>query len=280
MIDGKPTVLGSALISLECVLDARQGALACIDKDIHNKLLADGSYFTRLKDEFPGIDPAVFKQVYDNRGAQVLAYSMVTPIVALIGDIVRKAWVMSNAGPHQIVPRIDINFFPFKAPENVRDLILKSIQYHVKDRFDLNAIYVDPKEITFDYVRVNYDHVIMYDAGPWLEAQIQDGKLERALPNVTVIGPILNRGQEDLTPDQLYNGAADVAEVYAPLFNLVLMPVEAFCCALNPQRITPPSRPSGPEEGNMAEVKSEDDAKPDGGFTDPDEDVGLSGLSG
>ena len=249
MIDGKPVQLGAMLISLDGVLDTVQGTLAAVNPTLYAKNAVSG-YFTRLRDEFEGISKEDFQKAYAKRGAMELMLSTVTPAVSLITDFVKKVNTLSLHGPIALVPRVDINFFPFTPPEHVVDHILTGIRAHVKERFNLNAICVDPKEITFDYVRVNYDHVVMYDLGPWLEAQVQDGKLERGIPNVTLIGPIINRSDEELTMEELHNRAMVAGEDFAPLFNLVLMPLEVFCTAMNPAHIKPPPpRAEAPDDG-------------------------------
>lgn len=258
MIEGKPSQIGAMLISLDCVLDTVQGTLAAISPTLYATNAAKG-YFSRLRDEFEGISKEDFQKAYANRGAKELMLSTATPALALIIDFVKKVNTLSIHSPVAMVPRVDVNFFPFMPPEHVRESILMAIRAHVKERFDLNAICVDPKHITFDYVRVNYDHIVMYDLGPWLEAQVQDGKLERAIPNVTLMGPIINRSDEELTLDELHNRAMVAGEDFAPLFNLVLIPLEAFCSAMNPNRIKPPPpRAEAPSSGDVSKSDQED----------------------
>lgn len=243
MIEGKPGILGSMLISLDCILDDRAGTLDKLG------LLQDAiraNYHNRVADVFPGISKQAFQKAYAKRGADVLARSMISPSVAIIKDFVSKHLRLNSSGPYDVDPRIEVNFYPYDAPPAIRQMILDAIVVLTNIKLNISAVYFKPEDITFDFVRYTYDHIVMYDPGPWIEAQTKDFK--RGIPNVTIICPLLNRGEEDMTAEELLNGTAEVCEAYEPLFNLVFMPSSMFSMALNPYAIDRPPRPEGQEE--------------------------------
>lgn len=254
MISDRAPVVAAMLVSLDCILDVRQGTLSSIDPQLFLKAIKAG-YFQRTKDVFPDIDKDTYNSAYAKRGAEALSLSMMTQVPALIKDFVEKQNLLKDSGPYEKVPRVDINFYPFDMPEHIRESIVKAVQALINDRVEMSAVYYADEHLSFDFIRHAYDHVVMYDAGPWLETQSEEG-IRRAIPHVTIISPLLDRGESGKDFHDLMQGAVDVAEYYAPLFNLVLLPVEIFSSAFNPYKIeasTP--QPEGQEVQEQPEAE-------------------------
>lgn len=261
MINDRAPVVAAMLVSLDCILDLRQGTLCSIDHDLYLQAVKEG-YYRRTSDVFPGIDKQTFDSAYAKRGAEQIALSMMTQIPALIKDFVEKHNLLRDSGPYEKIPRVDINFYPYEMPENIREKIVTAVRALINDRCDMDAVFYSDEALSFDFVRHAYDHVVMYDAGPWLEAQSEEG-IRRAIPHVTIICPMLDKTNSGKDFHELMTGAVEVAEYYAPLFNLLLLPVETFSSAFNPYKIEAgTSQPEGQEvqvqEGGPPDIEDDE----------------------
>lgn len=228
------------LVDISALYDMRLGTIAKFGKEAYVKALA-GGYYSRRSEHFEGIDPVKYHELYRERDAVTLSMSMITNIVSLIKDFVTRVNVVSATAPVKKTPRVDINVWPLNPPKRVMDLILKALQVHIADRVDLGYVRYSPEDMHYDLIKHTYDHLIMYELGPWLSAQAEDwARRNKGLPDVTVFFPMLHRGMnKEEIPEDITMMADDFAREIAPILNPMQLPIQFFCSVLDPWLLRP-----------------------------------------
>lgn len=240
------------------------GTIAKIDRALMGKAL-DSGYHLRTMDLFPDVDAATFLKTYRERDAVTLSLSMVTLMVEQLRDFVKKINELSSNTPFDKIPTIEVNFHGYKLPDTVRSMILSAIHALINDRCKLEAVDYSNDDLTPEFVRHTYDHMVIYDLGPWLENHAVKGNWGNkggACPDLTIFTPLLWRGSANEIPQELGDSVEKMAGVMAPFFNLIPLPVEYFCLALNPLRmkINEPSQPEGQESQSVHEQEIQENA--------------------
>ncbi len=249
------TQLARMLVDLDSILDTRGGTIAKFGKEAYAKVLL-GGYFTRVSDHFDGIDPQKYRELYSQRDAVTLAGSMMTHITSLIADFVHRVNMVSASSPVKAVPKIDINVYPYQIPDQIIELIIKSLKIHIQDKVEIDHVSYRPEDLHYLHIKHTYDHMVMYDVSAWLEVQIPEWQnLNRGLPDLTVFSPILSRepDQSKVSKD-VPSEAEEVSRMLAPLLNFVQVPVQFFCTVLDPRSLSTSPGAEAPEEGKSAVV--------------------------
>lgn len=247
--------LATMLVELDSILDTRQGTLAKFGTEAYVKALTHG-YYSRPSDHFVGIDPKEYFRLYRERDAVTLSMSTITHCVSVLKDFVKRVNIISASSPINKRPRIEVNTYPYNPPDKVLELLKKGLGVLINDSFDIGFVRYSPKDLHYDLVKFTYDHMVMYDIGPWLEAQAEDWKRRnRGLPDVTVITPALYHTQNyDEVTEDVGNVADEVARTLSPLVNVLQMPIPMFCSVYNPF-LEPDKEPFSPEPEGPEENK-------------------------
>lgn len=240
------------LIDLDCILDTRHGTLAKFGVEALTKALTHG-YFTRNSDHFYGIDPEKYFQLYRERDAVTLSMSVMSHGVSIIKDFVTRVHLVSATSPVQKVPRVEVNLYPYDPPQRVIDNLKKALTVLIDDKVDIAFVRYSPEDLHYDIVKHTYDHLCMYDIGPWLNAQGVDWeKRGRGLPDVTVFTPMLVRCEDPKdVPEDITPVIDELSAALSPVLNVMFMPTHFFCTVANPfdlTKETPPQSPKAPEQ--------------------------------
>lgn len=247
--EGHNQQLACLLVDMDSIFDTRLGTIAKFGKEAYATVLMNG-YYTRRSDHFAGIDPIKYRELYNDRDPLTLSGSMITHVVSLIKDFVARVNITSASSPVKAIPTVHINTYPYDPPDYVMQTIMKGLKVHIQDKFDISYVRYSPQDLHYDLVKFTYDHLIMYEIGPWLSAQAEDWlRLNRGLPDVTVFFPTLHRGEnlKDI-PEDIASIADDVNKELAPIINPMQIPIQFFCSAFDPSSIQPSSEAEAPDD--------------------------------
>lgn len=229
------TALATLLIDLDCILDTRHGTLAKFGTEALAKALTHG-YFSRVSDHFYGIKPDEFFKLYRERDAVTLSMSVMSHGVSIIKDFVTRVHMVSASSPVQKTPRVEVNLYPYDPPQAFMDRVEKALTVLIADKVEIAFVRYAPEDLHYDLVKLTYDHMCMYNIGPFLNAQAQDWeKRGRGLPDVTVFTPMLHHGENiDDIPEDISHGIEEIMRGMSPLLNIMFMPIQMFCTVLSP----------------------------------------------
>lgn len=237
------------LVDLDSILDTRLGTIAKFGPEAHARVMYSG-YFNRVSDHFVDIDPDRFFELYQKRDVTTLAASMVTQVASIVNDFVRRVNISYLNSPIRPIPCIDINIYPYVIPDEICTKIAKALAVLITGQANVGYVSYSPKDLYYDLVKFNYDHLVMYDPSEWLSAHAEDWeKRMKGLADVTLIFPILHRAKkkEDV-PENVFEQIDDICRTLTPVINLMPVPSQFFCIALDPVTILSSSEAIAPEE--------------------------------
>lgn len=216
------------LVELDCLLDTRFTTLWLQDPSLAEQALKD-EYHKRLKDLFRGVEVEDFNNWYSKRDKRTLAQSLPTPMKFLVLDFCKKTIEQMLATPFNFKPRVEINIHPYNLTETEQELIRQTFITSTKDMVDVKIVSYDYEYLNPLFVKENYELMIMYHYGKWLDAQSVNKLWEKyTCPNVTLMAPMLYMDHKvNIQKDKLesFDKAMDFLK---PFVELSLVPVEMF----------------------------------------------------
>lgn len=246
------------LISLDALLDTRSGALFRLDSDATSRLLKSRYYAGRVIDDFPGVDMAKYKAIYDQRDKRVLKYSSITNTVGIVHDFVQRVMNKNLNAPVDMDVEVHLNIHPYKLTDNEKKTLI--IALGCKLPLAPNVIVVD---YSLDYlnpifVKNTYNTMVMYDFFEWLEIHSANKLIEKhPVPEVTIFTPALLKFKDETTPTNLAEQFTNVMTVMQPFINVLFLPVDVFCSFLS-NKPMPLVTPKGNEK-TEEEIEKEEE---------------------
>jgi hypothetical protein len=104
-------LIETVYFELDCLLDTRFGTIRKMGEEHADRLYAP-EYFSREEDKFEGIDPTLFKKMYDERDEETLQCSSITAFVPRLKDLTQFLSVNAVARPDYSGIKIAVNVFP------------------------------------------------------------------------------------------------------------------------------------------------------------------------
>lgn len=168
----------SVYTDIDSLFDTRLPVLNNISHVISGKVLKDGSYFTRVKEQFDIIGGDIFTPLYEQRNKLVLPFALLTHIVDIIRvKVVEVISDISNMGNLDNLS-LYINTYPYKLNLVEVESIKETIGMLVND-INIKMIYIPNDELTPEWIEEHVDLVIKYDGISWLEHNTKNLNLIR-----------------------------------------------------------------------------------------------------
>ncbi len=201
MFESQRSKLG-ILVPLDCILDTRLGTLYSIHPDLVPKVL-DNGYLTRDEDSFPLVNKEDFKSIYAKRDVRILQDSLPTKCFNFLSEMCQKLMRIASEHPHEFIPKIIINVYPYELTTEEVDTIIKMVALKTKKLVDVTAVYMSEKEITPQYCKANLCCMFLYDASEWLDTHAASGAFKLCqIPDITVYMPKIFHGDRP-TPEKI-----------------------------------------------------------------------------
>lgn len=223
------------MIELDCLFDMRLAALAKMGDETLINVFRSG-YYSRLSDNFEGVDYDTFKEIYDKRDKSLLKDAVITKISGFLKEFVLGTFSNTNNGPFHMTPSILVNCYPYKLEDSEVSLIISGVKKLTGGLCDIECVSISPEQLTPLYVKVNLSVLILYEYDKWLEIHAVSGEWRKhTAPEVTVIAPRVSmvKGVKDrVIKDEVFDM---VEKQCGPFINLKLLPSEHFSLALKPE---------------------------------------------
>ena len=225
------------LVELDALFDTRIAAIDQLGED-SLKTVLDGGYYTRIIDEFPGIDNEAFKEIYKSKSKSLLFNSMITPIAEYLLDFSIKTLAQVATSPFHNKPKIIVNTYPYDLNEIEIDIIARGVRGITRGKADIEMVNLSYADITPKYLKKNISILILYNYPDWLEKQSELGNFPTTTcPKVALFGPAIYF--KPINPNEYFeNNPFETLELYvSPLISLNLLPVEKFSLIMRPDKI-------------------------------------------
>lgn len=198
-----------------------------------------GEYFTRISDEFDGIETELFQKAYQDRNAHTLKNALITPVVELITQFAKQTLIALVSSPFRRQPKVSVNTYPYQLPEEAISGIIAGLRSATNELLDIEVISLSLEEVTPSYIKKNFVMVVMYDYVKWLDIHSENKNLlNTQCPQVMLIAPRLLKSKEVLRQVRL-DTAVEALEKHASIFiNLMLYPVQTFCVNMDRMKET------------------------------------------
>lgn len=222
-------------VDLDSLLDTRIGTLAKIDGKLAMETMLDLSYFQRDENVFKGVEKEVFKEEWTNRDKITLSLSFATMMCREIGRMVADLKMDDAEQPLRGEVRLTVNTYPYVLTEEEAKDVEDVLMHYIQDTCPVDVVRWPLENITPQMLKHDYVLLIMYDYGPWLEAQTDNFRKEQ-IPDTVLIAPKL-WFQDKMTKEQLAEVYLDNFEdpliltemVSKGLVDLQLMDIKYWC---------------------------------------------------
>jgi len=217
----------NTLVELDAILDTRLAMAYLLDKTSVEKITTDGSYYTRIKDNYGYISKDIFTAFYKRRTKDLLTLGLPTPIFDILkehyGEIITDE--INDEYEEDIL--IYVNIYPYNLNEDEKNNIIKSVQL-VVPKSKVKTISLSKKELTPDWIDHNVGTLIMYEGLDWLDYHMSNNNLiKKPLLTTLLISPAISTGSTS-TKEIKKDTFKDLMLVASTLIDLVLVDAVNF----------------------------------------------------
>jgi hypothetical protein len=203
-------------VDIDALFDTRLSLLLSISKKLTLKIIENGSYITRKKDNFDNLSYDIFNSLYRNRRKTVLSDAIPTPVFKLLrehyGDLVTdiKNTKMLN-------PYIYLNIYPYKLNLDEQDLLAYGLA-QVIPNCNIKMVSMDYDDFSPDWIHDHVDTVFKYDTLSWVEYNMSNTKLvNNPITDIIFIAPAIVPGN---TPEGKID--SELFKIFTYTANLVI----------------------------------------------------------
>lgn len=196
-------------VELDALLDTRLGTVSRLSEDAAIELLTNARYADRMSDDMGRLTDLIttddYQAAYRQRDVDTLVVSRPTALSFMLAKIVSDLeQQMVAANPKVEAIEIDVNVYPYQLTAQENDDIAASIMARCATAAVVRTIYVPPRELTMEMIKVNeWVALIMYNFTDWA-AEVID-RLEKYnvhLPSVTCFIPLMLISEDNLPTEE------------------------------------------------------------------------------
>lgn len=231
--NGKTNVKLSIYTDLDAILDTRLSVLYFLSLPTMNQVLDDGSYYTRIRENFGMISADIFNSFYDRRDKLALKYAMPTGVVRLIRDYCKELILDPKNMETEENLTIYINTYPYYDLEDEELATVSALIKKYVPVFDIAFIDMSKEELTPVWVMEHIGCMFKYDNYRWLEYHSSTGALYKTpLLDVMYYTPaIIVDDSKDKKADKKFFG--ELEEMMRYIIDYNILPTEWFCLDMN-----------------------------------------------
>jgi hypothetical protein len=227
------------LITLDSILDTRQGTLLKISPEVAYEITSKEDYHARQSDTFVSekygeLSPELFQQVKEKFKHEIIFNSLKTKMYLFLQELIEGYVKLSLSTPHASIITLEVNIHPYKFTETQAEYLLKALIAHLGNSAAISIVDFDIKELSLKTIADKYDSVIMYNPVDWLNSRHNELKMG-VLKELTLYIPKINTVR-DLTDKERKNLNKNISDVYkftqmvfAGFIKINYVPVECYC---------------------------------------------------
>ncbi len=220
------------LVDLDCFLDTRLGCLSQFNDTLAAQVVKNGTYHTRLRDEFPGMPYEQFKVLCQKRNVETLKNSFLTNIFEFLQLLVRTRLEECNAANVIFNMEMIVNTYPYDLGEAETQALVDIVAARLGGGVVVKAERHPDGYLTPKFCKENFMVMVRYWWEEWVSAQMTNFETV-TMPGVSFFVPALYHKpptQEDLDEcERLKLQPFEMSEkAFAPLFGLRLLDVRLF----------------------------------------------------
>lgn len=213
---------------IDSIFDTRMAVLHGFGTEVLEKVLG-GGYFSRVHDEFTGVDMGAFKIAYDARNEETLKQALATPVVDLIRIFIKQTMAALVQSPYRRQPKVMLNTYPYLLSEKMEKSIIVGLVSALQNMADIQLVNIPPSALTPKYVKDNIVQMAMYSYNTWLDFHSENRNfVDTQCPAVALYAPGLLRNK-DCLKEIRGQDIFTALETYASIFiKLKVVPARVF----------------------------------------------------
>lgn len=230
------------MVMLDAILDTRLGTVLRHQPEVAAELFNNAAYYLRANDDLRQIDSRIeaFAERYRARDAQVLADSVMTPMLYMVSEMAFQFEEQRANTPYVDAVVVQLNTFPYQLDPEVEELLAGALYNYLPYDTTLEVMRTPIETLTPAVLKSDYSCLILYDLAEWF-GQHQDALQTCIIPTVTVMAPKLHaNGQPAFGPEVFGEGFEHIDPYTAiqrfvsPVVGLEFVEVRQ-CCILRPE---------------------------------------------
>lgn len=162
-------------VDIDSLLDTRHALLYCLDPELSKRVIDNGHYRNRKRDNFENLSMDIFRTLYKNRKKNLLELTKPTHIAGLVSkNIISEMTDISNDGIYKVF----VNVHPYDLDDTEVSELLEVLCKMFPEFIGIDIVNLDYISIDPDWIKENEIHTMfMYDAIDWLENQNASTKI-------------------------------------------------------------------------------------------------------
>ena len=227
------------LITLDSILDTRQGTLLKISPEVAYEITSKEEYHARESDEFVSeeygkLSLELFEQVKEKFKHEIIFNSLKTKMYQFLQELIDGYVKLSLSTPHVSTVTLEINLYPYTFTETQVEYLLKALIAHLGNAAAISIVNFDINELPLKSIAEKYASIIMYNPVNWLNNRHNELKVG-TLKDLNLYLPKMNtvRALTDKERKTMSKSVADVYKftemVFAGFIKLNYIPVECYC---------------------------------------------------
>ncbi|MDD2879782.1 MAG: hypothetical protein PHQ58_05050 [Rhodoferax sp.] len=226
-------------ISLDCLLDMRQGALVLLDSNLAYEITTSEDYFTREEDKFTSpkygtLSKELLARLLKDRADTIVGTSLRTKMHRFIKDLIKQLKDQAHNTPYHTAIAVEVNTHPCLLDSAEYEELNKTLRKLLGEGFPITLIKKSEDQLTYQYVKDNYRCMVMYDYVKWMN--LYDKEIKKApLKDTCFYVPKLYFGKPP-TAEELQELArhntdpfAFMSEAMTPLVPMQFLPIALYC---------------------------------------------------
>lgn len=187
----------SLYTDLDSLFDTRAATLLRIGGTALVEQAIAGGYFTRIADEFEGVDTEAFKAAYAKRDVYTLKEALLTSVIGLVSLFAGQTLTAVVNSPFRRQPEVAVNTYPYQLSDTEEIAIIAGLRAATSNNIDIRLIHLPPEALTPQMVKEKFAQVVMYDYVNWLETHATNGNWNKTqCPLVRLRAPALIKSNE------------------------------------------------------------------------------------
>lgn len=228
-------------LDLDSLYDTRLATLESIDPRLAKTAIANG-YYKRDEDVFPHVDKKTFRELYDQRGEDLLETAMVTNVLSILSTFIKDSIRRVCETPSKGEINVFLNVYPYQIDKTTAHAMLKPLSKLTAGSANVHILNLKPEHLTLRYCRDNFSLMVMYDFEQWLEIHTRNDAFRNTpIPDITLFVPELYLTPVKPTQEELREVVRQgshpfrsVERMAKHMVGLSMIEIEHYCANIPP----------------------------------------------
>ncbi|QZA70938.1 hypothetical protein AH06_164 [Erwinia phage AH06] len=220
-------------VPLDALLDTRIGVIDQIAGE-NGLALVESWYHTRTTDRFDrkgtALTQTAYKAAWAARDEETLKRTRMTFVPMYLMNLISRYNTAHGMPIMAATYTVTVNTYPYKLPDERKAQLQQIIETYTSGIAEVVIDYIDPADLTVEYIKANYSVCLMYEFDDWLMKH-KDEFAKVQMPGTVIIAPKLylsDVSDEVIKRAESGDGFAGLSLALCALVTTVFLDVRLF----------------------------------------------------